>query len=165
MFFKTKYRKIFVSKCGVIHFNSTHRLAKPFKKQYLDKDGYFRIWINVRDDQPNKFIPVHRVVADTFIKKPSALHVVNHKDGNRKNNFVSNLEWLLPAENERHARAVLGKRLLGEKASRSKLDSVQVLKIRFLKSKGQSLKKISEQFSISLSQVTRIIKRINWGHI
>jgi hypothetical protein len=50
---------------------------------------------------------VHRVVAEAFIGKIDGLEV-NHKDGNKKNNHVDNLEIVTRSENEKHSRSVLG---------------------------------------------------------
>lgn len=46
---------------------------------------------------------VHRLVAETFLPNPDHKPVVNHKDLNRKNNDVSNLEWVTYSENSYHA--------------------------------------------------------------
>ena len=46
---------------------------------------------------------IHRLVAETFIPNPLNLPCVNHKDGNKLNNHVSNLEWVSYGENNSHA--------------------------------------------------------------
>lgn len=47
---------------------------------------------------------VHRLIAKAFIPNPKGLREVNHKDGNKLNNAVSNLEWVTTRENHFHAR-------------------------------------------------------------
>lgn len=51
---------------------------------------------------------VHRMVAIAFIPNPEEKEFVNHKDGNKSNNHISNLEWVTKIENELHSVRVLG---------------------------------------------------------
>ena len=51
----------------------------------------------------SKIRMVHSLVAEVFIPNPSHRRYVNHIDGNKQNNIVSNLEWVTPQENNRHA--------------------------------------------------------------
>lgn len=69
---------------------------KMFMKPRLDK-GYVNIMLN------EKNYPIHRLVAIQFIPNPENKELVNHKDGNKLNNHVDNLEWVTHSENVQHA--------------------------------------------------------------
>lgn len=53
---------------------------------------------------------ISRLVAEVYIPNPFGKKEVNHKDGNRLNNHVSNLEWVTPSENMYHSYRVLGRK-------------------------------------------------------
>lgn len=63
--------------------------------------GYKIVWFCV--DGVRKAYPVHRLVAIAFLPNPDNKPQVNHKDGNKLNNEVSNLEWVTAKENVDHA--------------------------------------------------------------
>lgn len=68
----------------------------------LNRDGYYSVMLSV--DGKTKNPNVHYLVAKTFIFNPDNKPQVNHKDGNKTNNDVSNLEWSTRSENMQHAK-------------------------------------------------------------
>lgn len=66
-----------------------------------DKKGYIRLRVTI--ERKKMTFKVHRLVAELFIENPKGLPQVNHKDGNKSNNAVENLEWVSCLENARHA--------------------------------------------------------------
>ena len=64
---------------------------KKFLKPGLTKNGYHQV--GLYKNRERKFYLIHRLVAETYIPNPEGLPCVNHKDENKDNNCVSNLEW------------------------------------------------------------------------
>ena len=60
-------------------------------KAVKDKDGYLRV--QLWKDGKRKMYAVHRLVAQAFLPNPNNLPIINHKDENKQNNKVENLEW------------------------------------------------------------------------
>lgn len=75
----------------------TPRVLKP----QTDNNGYHRITVTIERDKTT--FKVHREVARAFIENPNSLPQVNHKDGNKTNNCVDNLEWVTNKDNAHHA--------------------------------------------------------------
>lgn len=74
-------------------------------KPVLDKGiGYFIVTLCHNGKRSNKFI--HRLIAEAFIPNEELKPVVNHKDGIKTNNIISNLEWCTIKENNQHAIAM-----------------------------------------------------------
>lgn len=67
------------------------------------RGGYLSYDLTVDNKRHSK--QAHRLVAETFIPNPDNLPIVNHKDGNKLNNSVDNLEWVTPTQNLNHAYA------------------------------------------------------------
>ena len=76
--------------------------GKPYVlKAQHDKKGYCRVRVTIK--QKRKTFKVHRVVAECFLDNSQNLPQVNHIDGNKDNNTVSNLEWISNVDNAAHA--------------------------------------------------------------
>lgn len=78
----------------------SHRAGK-FLTLTLKPHGYMQVELNVLGT--TTYHRVHRLIALTFIDNPDKKPFVNHLDGNKQNNDVSNLEWVTGAENNIHA--------------------------------------------------------------
>lgn len=85
-----------VTKTGEIF---SKRYSK-FLKGSKNKDGY--LTVELRKDKKSYTRYIHRLVAETFLEKRENKTHVNHKDGNRNNNNIENLEWVTNKENIRH---------------------------------------------------------------
>lgn len=92
-----------LSKARVVS-NHTGTISKPDRILKISKDikGYSRVFLSDCNGT-TKFIPIHRLVAKAFIPNPDNKPQVNHIDGDKTNNHVSNLEWVTNRENQLHA--------------------------------------------------------------
>lgn len=82
--------------------NVLYRIKGREKKLCSHKDLQY-LTVSLYKNNVDKTVYVHRLVAETFIKNDSNKPEVNHIDGNRLNNCVSNLEWCTRLENVVHA--------------------------------------------------------------
>lgn len=105
---------------------------------------------------------VHRLVASAFISNPEGKETVNHIDGMKTNNRVSNLEWATRAENDAHARATGLSDSKGENHPCSVLTNEDVLHIR--RSDDRSIV-LARELGVSRSTVDRVRLGSHWTHI
>lgn len=138
--------------------------GKKIKPQ-LSKDGYY--YFNQYLDGKMYHKRIHRVVCETFISNPEQKEFVNHIDGNKLNNKLTNLEWVTHSENLKHSYNLGLHDQKGTKNNRSKLNEQQVKDIRNLFDK--KIKKhstiLSQQFGVTRRTVERIIKGELWNQI
>ena len=84
---------------------STHGRLKNIKTQYIYKPnilntGYGSVRTTVGKEKIH--ILIHKAVAYTYLENPNNLPEVNHKDGDKTNNHINNLEWCTSHENQQH---------------------------------------------------------------
>lgn len=100
---------------------------------------------------------IHRIVAEHFIPNPLALPQVNHKDGNKSNNRVENLEWCTNDYNMNHAVAA---RLIkqGEDRPCSKCTNESLGYLQELIDRGFTIKQLSVVYGVCKQVMKRIVR-------
>lgn len=131
----------------------------------IDRWGYRTCRLNKNAYEHTKII--HKLIAEAFIgPPPEGKPQINHKDGNKLNNFPDNLEWTNQSENMLHAYRVLGhKHSCGEKHYQAKLSDKEVLEIVRLHSAGVKTCVIARIFNIDDATVYCIVTGRNWTHV
>ena len=134
-------------------------------KQYIGVAGYKSV-TSVDLGELGKTTLVHRAVALAFIPNPNNLPEVNHKDGNKLNNCVNNLEWVTKEENQKHASFILGKRI-GKDCYMTQLTEETVLKIYndYKENKKATYQDIADKYGTSRSNVAHIVLGIDWKYL
>lgn len=123
-------------------------------------------WIKVWRDGKFHQIFVHRAVALTFIG-PSNGMVINHKDGNKINNSVDNLEWVSQSDNMKHAYRS-GLKGVGESHGMSVLteDIVRESRKLFIKgSRTYGVSALARKFNVNGATLDAAINYKTWRHI
>lgn len=118
----------------------------------ITKCGYRMVVLNVNK---KKIYPlVHRLVAKAFIPNPKNLQEVNHKDGNKDNNCVENLECVSRRQNQIHCRDSL-------KPAYSKINIEIARKIRA--EQGMSHKELSKKYGLKKTEIGYILQNKRWA--
>ena len=138
--------------------------GKPMRFNNNDK-GYPCIGIVV-DGKP-KYKSVHRIMAETFIPNPDNKPCVNHKDRNRENFSLDNLEWVTYSENIIHSiknggRKNWSRNNTGINNPNVKYNWETITAIRDLHTLGYSQSKIGRIFKINQSRITKIVNNKIW---
>ena len=109
------------------------------------------------------YLYVHRLVAEAFVPNPNGYKVVNHKDGNKSNNWADNLEWCTTKQNLRHA-FLNGLTTRGARNSQTVLKEDEVRTIKRLLKEGKLFQReIGAQYGVSQSNISMIARGKNWS--
>ena len=103
-------------------------------------------------------IYIHRLIASVFLPVDPQRPQINHKDGDKRNNAVSNLEWCTAAENLAHARRTGLSRLSGIDNPGARYSTTQVDRIRQLRREGNTYASIAKAVGCSVMQANRIAR-------
>ena len=86
-----------ISNLGKVKNKNTNNILKPIQ----NPRGYLSAFLYKGGKVHN--LKIHRLVAKAFLPNPNNLPQVNHKDGNKSNNSITNLEWCSASDNIKHA--------------------------------------------------------------
>ena len=132
--------------------------------------GYFRITL-YNNGSFRRFF-VHHLVLNAFVGKCPDDYETNHKDGNKQNNNLFNLEWITRSENIKHAfktglKCFLGWNVnkVGEKTSYAKLKDNEVWLIKKLLYHNIKINLVSKMFKVSYNTVYQIKRGWYWKHV
>lgn len=148
-----EYKSYIISECGKVFRN-----GKELKTR-VTKFGYVQTWVTENSVTKYKFI--HRLVAETFLPKPEQGYEINHKNGIKTDNNLSNLEWVKRQDNINHAwESGLYKK--AENSPNAKLKNSDIPIIKQLKSEGLSYNKIGKKFGVNHATIRNICNGSNW---
>lgn len=153
-YFVTEDGKVFSNKQGKLR-----EISQSVQRKYYASS----FWV---EGGTQKHIYVHRLVALTFINNPENKPFVNHKDGNKLNNNVSNLEWVTRQENVDHAMENnLVPAMVGVNNGRAILTEDQVIDIYSRLLNGEKSIDLAREFSVEKTTIGNIKRRKEWKHI
>ena len=151
---KIGYPDYLIYNDGKIYSKKTNKFLTPFKKS----TGYYAVNLYNFNGEPKMFF-VHRLVAEAFLENPNNYNNINHKDEDKSNNSLSNLEWCDHSYNENY----------GTKKQREMQTKTETKKINGRKKNGQfdlnnnfirewdSLTEASKQLNISIGNISSVI--------
>ena len=150
-----------VSTTGLVYSIRSKKLLSPFISS-----GYLQIELNLNGIAKKHLI--HRIVAEAYLPNPNNLPCVNHKDGNKLNNDISNLEWCSYKENMEHASEYGLLKNIGSNSPARKLTEEDVKYIRNVYKKrdleyGSSA--IGRKFGVDHKTIYAIVNGKTWRNV
>lgn len=147
------------------HIYSEH--LKRNISEYFDKDGYKKVRLS-NGDGSRKVFSVHRLILETFEPNPNSANLqVNHKDGDKTNNCLSNLEWVTCKENINHGYQLGLYSNIGDNNNGDHvLVTQQVLEIiDLLLEHKMTIQAIADKYHVSKFAIESIKYKCTWKHL
>lgn len=136
---------------------------KKFLNHFLVK-GYKKV--GLYKDRRLKHVFVHRILALTWIDNPQNKPYVNHRDGNKLNNLLDNLEWVTAKENTTHAHATglctyTPSLIRSQRASIlcRRINPQQETELRILKAQGKSNVELANRYNVSRQLIHKVLTK------
>lgn len=155
---KEPFDRYAITKEGIVYSLIKREAYKM--KPYLDKDGYARISLSMRDGTKKKKL-ISRLVYEIYGSKEIGDLVVRHMDGNKDNNHISNLEVGTVLDNNRDKQRH-GTQCRGSSHGTSKLKEDEIPEIR---DRSNNIKSLMAKYNISKALVDKIRAKEIWKHV
>lgn len=157
-------------------FNWRNAKKEAILKPATNKNGYLQVAL--QKDGKLKSFKVHRLVAQSFLLNLENKPQVNHKDCNKKNNRVDNLEWCTPKENTTHAIKMgvfvfqSSEKSINKYIKRGELNGGALLtdaKVKEIRSKfiprKYTRKMLASEYNVKESTIKDVLSYKSWKHI
>lgn len=135
------------------------KTGRPLKPQDNGK-GYKKVTLTINGKQIQKY--VHRLVAELFLSTKSIQ--VNHKNGNKSDNRVENLEWVTNSENQVHAHKI-GLKSNGNKLWNGKFSPSDIERIKSMRKIGWKINDIAKEMSTTKSTISEILSGKRYKYV
>jgi hypothetical protein len=140
-----------------------HNIKGRIMSQRLTHNGY--LVCSLRNGNIQKTYKVHRLVGEVFVENGKNYPQINHKDGNKLNNKPTNLEWVTPKQNTKHAFDTnLRNPPKGKSHHNARLTEKDVLEIR-KNQNGLTHRELSVLYNISSKYISELVTFKKWKHI
>jgi len=126
-------------------------------KQRLNKNGYLQFGLN--KNATRKMVYTHIIIANTFLENLSNFEVVNHKDGNKLNNKIDNLEFCTYSLNNKHAYTELNRNISDYGASKVHVYIIDTIdkSLKYY----ETITETSKNINLSHTQINRYLDKKN----
>lgn len=122
-------------------------------KTFVAKNGYLLCFLYIGGVR--KAMLHHRLIAKKFIPNPENKPYVNHINGDKTDNRVSNLEWVTPKENAQHSIKVLNK--INKGGDQPKLNRLKAELIRHFYRLGKNKSELAREYGVQRTSISKII--------
>lgn len=149
--------------------NTRGKSLERIRKLTVNRFGYRCVGLTINGRQRIYF--VHKLVMQAFVGPCPRGKNINHKNGIKSNNYLSNLEYVTQSENMKHAFALELKQPPsnsvhpGSSNGRAKLTNDDVRMIRKLVESGMTKKAVGERFNVAGPTIGKIIRGVSWKYI
>lgn len=146
---ETKYENIFVDGTDIFK-----KVGEEYHKlcQWVDNVGYYQVVFRINGKR--KYVRTHRLIAETMLPNPRDLPQVNHIDGNKLNNELSNLEW---CNNSYNTQEAYNNNLFHSRERSHKVRAICKLNGQIQEFK--SIRNCAEELRLNRKTITSILKQ------